>query len=165
MLDAPKLSQLHRAHTEMLTREKTRQIGAAPMFAGASHANQALLAATARLVHVADGEVVIAEGNQTTSAYLIWTGMVHVVNDAGDVLAVFNAGELVGEAAAATDTPTYRFERTATVRAVGPCELYQIPADSLRRLIEAEPVVRDRVRGLIQERIGIDQIRQHVKSV
>jgi CRP-like cAMP-binding protein len=88
-----------------------------------------------------------------------------VVNDAGDVLAVFNAGELVGEAAAATDTPTYRFERTATVRAVGPCELYQIPAESLRRLIEAEPVVRDRVRGLIQERIGIDQIRQHVKSV
>jgi CRP-like cAMP-binding protein len=165
MLDASTLSQLHRAHAEMLTRERTRQIGAAPMFAGASQENQALLAATARLVHVGDGEVVIAEGDQTTSAYLVWSGSANVVNDAGDVLAVFRAGELFGEAAAAADTPTYRFERTATVRAAGPVELYQIPADSLKRLIEAEPVVRDRIRGLIRERIGLDQMREHVKSV
>jgi CRP-like cAMP-binding protein len=165
MLDLPKLSQLHRAHAEMLTREKTRHIGAAPMFAGASTANQALLAATARLVHVDDGEVVIAEGDQTTAAYLVWSGTVHVENAEGHVLARFEAGELVGEVAAATGTPTYRFERTATVRASGPAELYQIPAASLKRLIDAEPAIRERIRTLIQERISLDQMDRHLRSV
>lgn len=165
MYDTPKLSQLHTAHTEMLTRQKTRRIGAAPIFADASEANQALLAATARLIHVGDGQVVIAERDSTTSAYLVWTGTVQVETDAGDVLAVFQAGELVGEVAAAADTPMYRLERTATVRALGPAALYQIPADSLKRLIDAEPVVRDRIGALINERLSAARLRQPLEGV
>ena len=156
MIDTPKLSQLQRAHAEMLTRQKTQRIGAAPIFAGASNPNQTLLAANSRLIHVADGQAVITEGDHTTSAYLVWSGAVSVEDLAGNVLAVFHAGELVGEVVAATQTPTYRLDRTATVRAVGPAALYQIPAESLQRLIDAEPVVRDRINALIEERISVD---------
>ena len=164
MLEDTKLSRLHQAHADVLTRVGARRIGSAPLFAGASSENQELLAATARLIHLDDGQIVITEGDLTTAAYFIWSGTVHIENSDGETLARVQAGELVGEVVAAAVTPTYRFERTATVRAVGPVDLYMIPAASLRRLMEAEPVVRDRIRALIEERISLEQRERHLKG-
>jgi CRP-like cAMP-binding protein len=158
------LEQVRKAHAEVLAREQTRRIGAAPIFAGSSPACQRDLAASARLVHADDGGVVISEGGQSTSAYLIWSGAIQVENATGDVLGRFHAGELVGEVAAATGTDAYRFERTATARAIGPVDLYELPADSLKRLMEDQPVVRDRIQALIRDRITPEQMREHLKS-
>jgi CRP-like cAMP-binding protein len=165
MLGDPKLHQLSWARADMLAREKTRRISAAPIFAGLAPANQALLAAAARLVRARDGQVVIREGDQATSVYLIGTGEVVVENAAGRVLAQLAAGELIGEVAAATGTHAYRLERTASVRAVGPTTLYEFPASSIKRLMAAEPAARRRIRNLIEQRLTLRQLHQHLQRV
>ena len=163
MFDAAKMQQLESTRARWLAREKARLMVGAPILAGVSAAHRELLASTARLVRADRGDVVIAEGDHTASAYLVVSGAVQVENAAGDLLARLRAGQLVGEVAAVAQMPGYRFDRTATVRAVEPTLLYEIPARSLRRLLEAQPAVRRRIRMLIAERLSPDQMHRHLK--
>jgi CRP-like cAMP-binding protein len=165
MFDAAKLQRLQATRARWLSRERERRIAAAPIFSEVDPAQRELLAASARLVRAEPGDVVIAEGDATTSSYVVVSGAVDVENAAGDLLARLRAGQLVGEVAAVAQTQGYRFDRTATVRAVEPTTLYEIPASALRRLIDAQPALRQRIRMLIAERLSQDQLSAHLRPI
>jgi len=157
-----KVERIRRAHEEMLKRDHDARITAAPIFAGLSSENQQALAAAARRVQVAAGVDVIREGDTDTSAYLVWSGRVEVEERVRGSLALFAAGELVGEVAAAAGTDGYWFDRTATVHAATDVVVYEIPGDVIKRLLDDEPELRLRIRGLIEERMTTGQLRRHI---
>ena len=98
------------------------------------------------------GHVLFREGDPGDYAWLIEEGEVEVsVQRDGEEVAVTRrgAGELVGEIAVIDGLP-----RSATVRAVCPCEVILVPGAHLRARIEAaDPIVR------LCLRVALDRIR------
>ena len=98
------------------------------------------------------GHVLFREGDPGDYAWLIEKGEVEVsVQRDGEDVAVTRrgAGELVGEIAVIDGLP-----RSATVRAVCPCEVILVPGAHLRARIEAaDPIVR------LCLRVALDRIR------
>src|ERR1700712_5585434 len=104
------------------------------------------------------GAILIREGDQPTSAFLIEEGRLEVFieSPAGNrTLAILGPGEIVGEMALVDHAP-----RSASVRAIEPCLLLPITADYLnKRLAAADPVLR-LVLGTI-----LDRFRSTLKGI
>ena len=87
------------------------------------------------------GEVIFAEGDQPTGAYLIEAGRIEITTmQLGErrVLGELGRGMLLGEMAVLDDSP-----RTATATALTDCRLTRIDAAQFaERLVAADPVVR-----------------------
>ena len=93
------------------------------------------------MLHLDAGTILIREGDQPTSAFLIEDGRLEVYIDSpnGDrSLAILGPGEIVGEMALVDQAP-----RSASVRAIEACLLLPITAEYLnKRLAAADPVLR-----------------------
>jgi len=91
-------------------------------FSALSPERTAWLTSRLRRLSVAEGEVIVRQGEEGDACYLLRAGRVEVTvrEDAGEErrLAVLTAGMLFGETALLTAAP-----RNATVRALEPCEL------------------------------------------
>jgi NTE family protein len=89
---------------------------------------------------IAGGEVLIREGDDADSLYLIAEGRVRVHNRRDDgttqVLAELGRGELVGEMALVTNEP-----RSATVTAVRDSVVLELPASAFVELVRGHPDV------------------------
>lgn len=155
--------QIRHAHHALLLRERDAQIGSAPIFAGLSEADRFLLAERACPVDVPAGACIVVENEPGSDCFLIWSGAVDVEDATGRAIGHFEAGELVGEIAAASRSDAYKVVRTATVRATEDCSLFAISADTLERLMNRAPVVRARIRTLIQGRITPEQLHDHLR--
>lgn len=100
----------------------------------------------------APGEVLFREGEPGDCLYLIRSGSVTVSRNIGGrevVMAYVPAGRYVGEMALISDMP-----RSATVTAAVKTETIRLSGASFKRLLEREPLVRQQVREVYEERLA-----------
>lgn len=112
------------------------------------------IAARARTRTVAGGEVVVKQDGPGDEMFVIRSGRFRVTS--GDAalgllreVAVLGPGDCFGEIAALHDQP-----RTATVRALTPCDLLVLPRDDFRRLLDDFPQAEQAFRRLAASRLG-----------
>jgi small-conductance mechanosensitive channel/CRP-like cAMP-binding protein len=126
-------------------------ISRADIFAPLSAAEQAALASRAALRRFADGEVIVREGDATSSMFLVAQGQI-VISARGErdttrKLAVLDPGAAFGEISLLTGEP-----RLATARAVGEATLVEIDKGTLAPVLEANPSLAEKLGEVIAER-------------
>jgi serine phosphatase RsbU (regulator of sigma subunit) len=97
------------------------------------------------------GQIVFEEGSTGADVYVIVEGRVQVVKGQGDeemVLAERGAGDLFGEMGLLERSP-----RFATIRAVEPTRVLQLPEEGVRSLLAAEPQFLYRTVQLLSARL------------
>ena len=136
----------------MTTREQIRtRARKLPVFDGVpdEDINRLLAGSTMRMLDI--GEVLIVEGEEAQTAYLILDGVVEIVRSAGDgdvVVATRHAGELVGEMALLMES-----RRGATVRAQTPVSVIEITSDSFQSVLASRPETAISMLRTIWERL------------
>jgi small-conductance mechanosensitive channel/CRP-like cAMP-binding protein len=121
------------------------------LFAPLSDEERSHLARGARRLRFAEGEVVVREGDTTSSMFLIAEGRVaisvHGEGSASQKVAVLEAGSAFGEISLLTGEP-----RLATARAVTESTLIEIDKDTIAPLLRANPSLVEKLDAIIQER-------------
>lgn len=95
-------------------------------------------------------EVIIEQGELGDSLYLIARGVVRVSqSEEGEHhdLGTLMAGDFFGEMAL-----MHHESRSATIRTVTPCQLYELPREALEELFEEHPEIAERLRKVDEER-------------
>lgn len=108
------------------------------------------IASRLRARTVGENEDIIRQGEEGHSLYLIARGVVRVSReDDGGIrdLATLMAGDFFGEMALLHPQP-----RTATVRSVTPCSLYQLNRDDLATTMDAYPAIRQSLEDADRQR-------------
>ena len=99
------------------------------------------------------GSVILSEGEYGDSLFLIGSGSVQVAlrGTAGQhlPLAILQAAEFFGEIAVLERRPG-----SATVTAKEHCTLLEVKGEEFRKLLEAHPDIRSKVRATMSERLG-----------
>jgi small-conductance mechanosensitive channel/CRP-like cAMP-binding protein len=129
-----------------------RAIDASELFAPLSEDERARLASGARLLRFAEGEILVREGDRTSSMFLVAAGMAAVsVHGEGVAssrkVAVLDAGSAFGEISLLTGEP-----RLATVRALSEATLVEIDKTTLAPLLESNPSLVEKLDAIIVER-------------
>ncbi|MGE5414391.1 MAG: cyclic nucleotide-binding domain-containing protein [Syntrophomonadaceae bacterium] len=128
-------------------------IEATSLFRPLSPDERQRLAAGARLLRFAEGEIVVREGDSTSSMFLIATGRAAVSVHGGDGpvasrgLAVLAPGAAFGEISLLTGEP-----RLATVRALTETTLVEIDKATLAPVLESNPSLVEKLDAVILER-------------
>jgi CRP-like cAMP-binding protein len=121
-----------------------------PLFSDLSPESLQRLIERAKVLTLADDEIVCRQGEFSDDVYVVVEGAVRVMLErphAAD-LGTLGEGEFFGEVALLTGGP-----RSATVRAVGPTELLVIGRNVIGELIEHEPAVLTVVLRFLRERL------------
>ena len=109
------------------------------------------LAESARLVRFAEGEVVVREGDTTSSMFLIASGLagvsVHPDSGASRGVGTLGPGAAFGEISLLTGEP-----RLATVRALTGVELVEIDKSTFAPVLEANPSLVEKLEEIIMAR-------------
>jgi cAMP-dependent protein kinase regulator len=100
------------------------------------------------LLDLAPGAVLFAEGDRSTSLYIVSEGEVVVEARASGELARLGPGAFFGEVSLITDLP-----RSATIRAAGPVELLVIDREVIRGLVADHPAVLGVLLRFIRDRL------------
>src|SRR3954470_5295364 len=94
------------------------------------------------------GDILIREGEQGDSAYVLETGLVEVLIQRDGALIQIGTrgpGSIIGEMAMIDDKP-----RTATIRAIEDCTVMEITRDEFSRRVEsADPILKMIMRIII----------------
>jgi phosphoserine phosphatase RsbU/P len=101
--------------------------------------------------HFEPGEIILPEGSSGADVHLIVEGQVEVVKGVGSEemrLAVRGPGDLFGEMGLLDKRP-----RFATIRALQPTRLLQLPEDSARALLAEQPQVLYRTLQVLSARL------------
>ena len=126
-------------------------ITASDLFAPLTPAERQKLAEGVRPRRFGDGEIVVHEGDTTSSMFLVAEGQVGVSVRGGSAesqkLAILEPGMAFGEISLLTGEP-----RTATVRAVTEATLIEIDKATLAPLLEANPSLVEKLDAIILER-------------
>ncbi len=131
-------------------------LGRVPMFQGLAPEDfQRVVDALVPRTVLAD-EVILTQGERGTSLFLIARGVVAVsiAQDGGPParVAALYAGDFFGEMALLTSQP-----RSATVRAVTDCQLYELSKRDVDQLCEVCPGVKSALSAAYAERAGVTQ--------
>jgi len=126
-------------------------ISSSPLFAPLSDAEREILAEGATSHRYAESEIIVREGEQTSSMFLIVEGRC-AVSARGDALssqrvAVLEEGGSFGEISLLTGEP-----RIATVRALTEATLVEIDKATLSPVLEANPSLAEQLGTIILER-------------
>jgi len=126
-------------------------LGRLPALAQLDLAERMALVAHGQVLAAAPGEVILRAGERGDTAYFVLDGRaiagLMTPQGAFGSLSSMGAGDFFGEIAALTGAP-----RTATVVAVEPTSLLEVPAVSLRRLM-GEPAMRQVILARMAERL------------
>lgn len=112
---------------------------ATPLFEGLDDAALERLIRLGEIVDLADGDVLINEGDVADAMYVVLDGELEVTKRSGTTeipLALVGPGSLQGEIAALEGG-----RRLASVRASGPAEVLRIPIGTIRELLATGPDV------------------------
>jgi CRP-like cAMP-binding protein len=103
-----------------------------------------------RVIHVAEGEMVVRAGDSSDAAYFVLRGRLVARDPGGEgtALSTMEAGDFFGEITALTGGP-----RTADVVAEEATRLLVVPATALRRLASI-PEARDLLLSRLSERLA-----------
>ena len=99
------------------------------------------------------GDVLMRQGDPSTSIHFILTGKVRAersrrTDDRPVMLAEFGAGSIVGEMGVVIDIP-----RSATVTATAPTETLELDAPNFDRVAKAYPILHRVIARLLSERL------------
>jgi len=121
------------------------------LFAPLSGQERDRLALGARLLRFTDGEVLVREGDQTSSMFLVAAGRaavsVHGGVGASRKVAILEAGSAFGEISLLTGEP-----RLATVRALSEVTLVEIDKETLAPILQSNPSLVEKLDAVILER-------------
>jgi CPA1 family monovalent cation:H+ antiporter len=96
------------------------------------------------------GQLIIREGDEGNSLFLIARGVVRVVrgkSEEEDELASLLPGDFFGERALLHEEP-----RMASCRAVTPCALYELTRQDIKRIAEVAPAIQKALQAADQDR-------------
>jgi glutamate/tyrosine decarboxylase-like PLP-dependent enzyme len=127
-------------------------VRAVPLFRTLSGKQAEELAAAIRLSSVEPGEEVIRQWEGSRDLFVVMDGTAEVT-DSGAVLRELGPGDVFGEVAALEWGAEFGYARTATVTALSPMRVLQIPQDALRTLLPAAPEVAEELHRLAQRRL------------
>ncbi len=100
-----------------------------------------------RPLAVEAGATIVERGDTTCDLYIVCRGALEAVGAAGERLGIVKAGECFGEMALLLNQP-----RSATVRAVSPCDLLVLAAEDFRRIIADFPQAEADLRQIAASR-------------
>jgi small-conductance mechanosensitive channel len=130
-------------------------IGRVPVFADLKDEGRRALAAGAAERLYGDGELIVREGAEGASMFVVCQGRVAVTIGSGKEVARIETGGFFGEMSLLTGEP-----RSATVSARGDCRVLEIAGDVFKRYITEHPDVIDEVAGAAAtRRRELDQSR------
>jgi glucose-6-phosphate 1-dehydrogenase len=100
-----------------------------------------------RPLAVEAGATIVERGEQRSDLYVVCRGELEAVGPGGERLGVVKEGECFGEMALLLNQP-----RSATVRAVSPCDLLVLDADDFRRIVGDFPQAEAELRRIAASR-------------
>ena len=111
-----------------------------------TRAERAALAREVDVRRVAPGEAVVEQGHGGSSMFIVAAGLLEVKVDDARV-ATRGPGDFFGEMSLLTGEP-----RSATVAALVPSVVYEVPKEALQRLLATRPAIADALSVLVAER-------------
>ncbi|UCC62788.1 MAG: cyclic nucleotide-binding domain-containing protein [Anaerolineae bacterium] len=143
-------------NAESVALSLTDRLAAHPLLADLPDAAIADLAQAVRVLEILPDTVIIRQGEIHHSLYLVDKGKLRIsIRDTGGSelnLATLNAGDFVGETSFMTKGP-----RTATVRALTPCRLFEFSQREMYRF-RRYPELWKRLEETSQERLAISML-------
>jgi CRP-like cAMP-binding protein len=133
-----------------VTLESGEPILARGLFANLREEQQRLLLETSPSPCFGPGEVIVREGAEGESLYVVLAGRVEVSKDRDGqpvVVRQLGVGEVFGEMTLFLDAP-----RSATVRAVEECRLLRVGRAAVGSLLEGDPGLLERLATLVAAR-------------
>jgi cytochrome P450 len=127
---------------------RVRVFSGIPLFAACTEAELGRLAATALPIAFEPGDVMIAQGGESSEAYVVLEGSATVSID-GDVVGSVSPDQVVGERG-----PIEGKARAATVTADAHLVALAVARDRLYELMEANPVAAAHMRGVTAAMYG-----------
>lgn len=131
------------------------------LFAALAPEHRERLAAAARRLHYDDGERLVQEGEPGDSLVVIDRGRVRISKHTADpgsgsgvLLATLGEGEFFGEMSLLTGEP-----RSATVVALGGCEVLLLDREAVAPLLAADPAVAETLSRVLAERVAATAVR------
>ncbi len=126
-----------------------------PLVAELDEAQKDVLAELITCRNLKDGEVLMSEGEVSNELHVITTGSLAVTRDTGNgdwvVLHMLRQRDMAGELGFLDNT-----EHSATLRAIGPTQVFTLSRDKLEELIPTHPLIVYRVmRAIVREVHGI----------
>lgn len=125
------------------------------------------LAAAVKVCRVAAGDDVVRQGDAGRSMFVVAAGVLEVLQAGGasaggasaggasagaaQRVAVLSPGQFFGEMSLLTEAP-----RTATVRALGPALLYEVPPGRMEALLQARPALADALGAVVADHLRRD---------
>lgn len=148
----PRRSELPPEHRQQPSVETCRlTLASVPMFADLSEEQLRVLVADCQLLIYGPGESVVREGAEGQSLFCLLRGRVEVVKQLEDGSHVrvseLQAGNVFGEMTLFLDTP-----RSATVRTLEECQLLRVGRPAVRRLLDLNPALLERLAALVDAR-------------
>lgn len=119
---------------------------ALPAFRGLAEAKRREIAGLVREIAVEKGTIVYRAGDDADALYLVESGAVDLL-DGEKIVARFGPGEVFGESVLVDGEP-----RLATARIALDATLLVLPRESVERLLEIHPPLRERVSTLLFRR-------------
>lgn len=120
------------------THELVALLARVPVFAPLAPTDLELVAAVSHPRRFAAGEIVVRDGDESNTCYIVRAGHARAVREHGDgrqiALATFAPGDIFGELAMFDDE-----RRSATVEAIDPLDVLAIPGPDMRRLMLRRP--------------------------
>lgn len=167
----PRRSLLPPEHRQQPSLELCRSaLASVPMFADLSEEQLRLLVADCQLLTYGPGEAVVREGAVGHSLFCLLQGRVEVVKQLQEGRRVrvreLAAGDVFGEMTLFLDTP-----RSATVRTLVECQLLRVGRPAVRRLLELNPALLERLAALVGsrqaelEQLGRSQQQDHAQGL
>ena len=138
--------------TAELETDPSELLKTVPLFSQLPAEEFGVIAGRMRPRTVNAGDLVVRQGDPGRTLFLVARGVVRVVKERRgerESLATLMAGDFFGEMAIIRET-----ERSATVEAVSNCLLYELDRDSLFRLFDRYPAIRQAVERADRERRG-----------
>lgn len=93
------------------------------------------------------GEKIFKSGDEGDALYIIHKGEIEILTPEDSPIATLSEGAFFGEIALISDRP-----RTATARAHGFCEVYQLRKESFLQVVNSHPHFRDHLHQTMQSR-------------
>jgi CRP/FNR family transcriptional regulator, cyclic AMP receptor protein len=130
-------------------------VGTSPLVAELNEEQKAVLADLVTCRTLADGEVLIREGEVSNELHVIAAGGLAVTRNTGSgdwvTLHVLRPRDMAGELGFLDN-----LEHSATLRAVGPTQVFSLRRDKLEELLTSQPLIVYRVmRAIMREVHGI----------
>ena len=123
-----------------------------PLFRHLSREELERVARWARRRKAPDGEAIVRQWDSSREFFVLLEGTVEVHTEQRHVADV-GPGGFFGELAALDWGATFGYPRLATVQATSPVDLLVIPGARLNELMREIPVLNDRIRDVVRERL------------